>query len=61
MGSEKTTEQVAVRLERGMLERIEAYAARLQAASPGRLRVTRVDALRALLADALERAEAAAK
>lgn len=48
----------AFRLPVALLNRIDAYAARLQAASPG-LNVSRSDALRMLLTQALDRLDAA--
>ena len=43
--------QVNFRLEKEILERIDAHAARVNAAQPG-LQISRTDALRVLLVDA---------
>ena len=53
---EETT-QLAFRLPKSLLARVDAYAKRLNAATPG-LDVTRTDAVRTLLTQALDRAEA---
>ena len=55
--AEKTkTIQVAFRLPEELLERIDAYADRLSKATPG-LTITRADAARMLLTQALDAAE----
>ncbi len=51
----KTT-LVAFRLEEGLLKRIDAYAKRLEQATPG-LKLARVDAVRVLLLRGLEEVE----
>tara|TARA_R110002072_G_scaffold100884_1_gene222317 strand:+ start:527 stop:715 length:189 start_codon:yes stop_codon:yes gene_type:complete len=50
------TRQVAIRLEAETLQRIERHAGRLRLAVPGAT-ITRTDAVRALLHEALTRAE----
>jgi hypothetical protein len=55
--SEKTT-QVAFRLPDSMIKRIDAHAERLTTANPG-LHFVRVDAVRSLLARALDEVEGA--
>jgi len=55
--AEAETKQLAVRLPVTLIERIERHAARLKRATPG-VNVTRTDALRALLLDAVSYAEA---
>jgi hypothetical protein len=59
MGKEPTT-QVAFRLPESLLGRLDRHAARLARLHPG-LEFTRVDALRTLLATALDEAEATEK
>ena len=54
------TRQIAFRLEPSLVKRLDAHAKRMTEATPG-LEFTRVDALKALLAPALDAAEAAAK
>jgi hypothetical protein len=49
--------QLNVRLANELLERVERHRARLEVSVPG-LSITRVDAIRALLVEALDRAEA---
>jgi hypothetical protein len=49
-------EQVAFRLPKALIKRVDAYAARLEAAQPG-MKVTRTDAVRVLLVRALDAAE----
>lgn len=56
---EKTI-QLAFRLPKSMVERIDDHAKRLTAANPG-LEFVRVDAVRSLLARALDEAEADGK
>ena len=53
----EATEQVAVRLSRSLLERVDRHLERLQGQVPGWVTVTRADAIRALLLDALDRVE----
>jgi hypothetical protein len=48
--------QLAVRLPRSLVERLEGHAARMRHASPG-VSISRVDAIRALLNEGLARAE----
>ena len=50
---EKNTKQTAFRLPEGLVERIDAYAETLMAATPG-LNVSRADAVRMLLLRALD-------
>lgn len=59
MTHETETKQIAVRLPVDLLDRLEAHASRMKAGAPG-VGVTRADAIRALLLDALDRVEAAA-
>ena len=54
------TKQLAIRLPVPLIERLEAHAKRLRAATPG-VNVTRADALRALLIDACDYAEEQAR
>ena len=56
---EETT-QLAFRLPASLVARVDAYAKRLNAATPG-LDVTRTDAVRALLTQALDRVEGKGK
>lgn len=49
--------QLAVRLPKSLVERLERHAARMRRAAPG-VSITRVDAIRALLNEGLVRAEA---
>ncbi len=53
------TRQLAIRLPLDMIERLERHAERLAASYPGSLGLTLSDAVRALLAEGLDRAEAA--
>lgn len=55
-GTTPDTRQLAIRLPGDLVHRIEAHAERLRADLPG-LAVTRTDAIRILLADALSYAE----
>lgn len=56
-GREKEeTEQVAVRLARSLLERVDGHVERLRAQVPG-ISFSRADAIRSLLTEALDRAE----
>lgn len=55
--SKEATIQVAFRLPKSMVERIDAHAARMTATHPG-LEFVRVDAVRSLLARALDDVEA---
>lgn len=48
------TEQVGVRLPTDLLERLDGYVETLRARMPAGVRVTRADAIRALLARGLE-------
>jgi hypothetical protein len=48
---------IPFRLPADLIKRLDKYAERMQAKQPG-LQVTRADALRVLLIDALDRAEA---
>ncbi|MBL4847173.1 MAG: hypothetical protein JKY65_16765 [Planctomycetes bacterium] len=50
------TKQIAIRFHEQTLERVEAHAERLKLAAPG-VTITRTDAVRALLHEALSRAE----
>ena len=52
--------QLAFRLPGALVARVDAYAKRLNAATPG-LDVTRTDAVRALLTQALDRVEGKGK
>jgi len=54
--TESETKQLAIRLPVALVERIERHAVRLEHARPG-VNVTRTEALRALLIDALNAAE----
>jgi predicted DNA-binding protein len=54
------TIQLAFRLPDSLVARVDAYAKRLNATTPG-LDVTRTDAVRALLTQALDRVEAKGK
>ncbi len=54
--NKETTIQVAFRLPKSMVDRIDAHAARLTASHPG-LEFVRVDAVRSLLARALDDVE----
>jgi hypothetical protein len=54
--TKEETVQVAFRLPKGMVERIDAHAARLTGSHPG-LEFVRVDAVRSLLARALDDVE----
>lgn len=56
----ETTTQLAFRLPDSLVARVDAYAKRLNAATPG-LDVTRTDAVRALLTQALDRVETKGK
>lgn len=58
--AEAETKQLAIRLPVEVIERIERHAARLKRATPG-VGVTRTDALRSLLLDALDYAESQEK
>lgn len=51
---------IPFRLPDSLVKRLEQHAERLQREQPG-LRITRADALRLLVLEALERAEGAAK
>ena len=55
--TEAETKQIAIRLPVALLDRVKAHATRLKRSAPGVLGVTRADAIRALLHDALEDAE----
>jgi hypothetical protein len=57
MTQSEVTEQITTRLPKSMVARIEAHAARLHVTAPGRLRVTRADALRDLIETSLLAAE----
>jgi hypothetical protein len=57
---ETKTTQVALRLPKKLLERLDEHAKRMSAAMPG-LTFTRVDAVKSLLTKALDEAEAEAK
>ena len=48
--------QVAIRLPDALLERVEAHTDRMKEHLPG-LKITRADAIRSLIAQALEQAE----
>ena len=52
------TEQVAVRLPEGLLRRVDRHVERLTAQTPLGISVTRADAIRVLLHEALEAVEA---
>lgn len=54
------TKQLAIRLPESLVERVEGHVARMRRASPG-VDVRRADAIRALLFDALDRAETEGK
>jgi hypothetical protein len=51
---DEITKQIAIRLPVPLLTRLEEHAERMKRDAPGRLTVTRADAIRALLADALD-------
>lgn len=57
--SKEQTIQVAFRLPKSMIDRIDVHAKRLTAANPG-LEFVRVDAVRSLLGRALDEVEAEA-
>lgn len=54
------TTQLAIRLPKSLVERLEQHAARMRRASPG-VNIARVDAIRALLNEGLAKAEGKAK
>ena len=56
----ETTTQLAFRLPDSLVARVDAYAKRLNAVTPG-LDVTRTDAVRALLTQALDSVEGKGK
>jgi hypothetical protein len=55
-GANEPTRQLAIRLPESLVERLEGHVTRMRAASPG-VDIKRADAVRALLHDALDRAE----
>ena len=59
-GGERT-EQVAVRLSESLLRRVDRHVERLTAQTPLGISVTRADAMRVLLHEALEAAETSGK
>ena len=51
-----SSQQIAIRVPSTLLERIDAFAAKLKLSSPG-LRITRADAIRVMIENSLAQSE----